>query len=146
MAKHKNWESEDQFLTDWYYDNQRMGFVMKAQGDIMKGEEIYISYGNNMRDMDYFLTYGIVPDDSRCTDCVIKVKLRKEDVMINEKEKGLATNMRGQLLRFRVMIDLSEENTSYFMGMCRYIVLRPKEMKYMLKEIKTTRQNARKER
>ena len=126
-------------MTEWYYDHGRRGFVMKAKIDILKSEEIYISYGDNKTDLDYFLTYGIVPNDTRCTDCVIKVKLRKNDVMINEKEKGLASYMRDSSLRFRIMINLKEENTSYFLGMCRYIVLRPKQMKHMLKAIKTAR-------
>ena len=53
----------------WLYDNARKGFVMKAEEDIQRGEQVFISYGVK-DDASFLLNYGFLPEVYRTTTLV----------------------------------------------------------------------------
>ena len=50
--------------TSWSFDDDKKCFIIKANEDIRKGKEVFISYENTSTDNDLFFSFGFVCDGS----------------------------------------------------------------------------------
>ena len=46
--------------TSWEYSDRAEGFVIKAERDIAKDDEITLTYGNDIATYNWFTQYGFV--------------------------------------------------------------------------------------
>ena len=58
--------------TQWYYDDRINGFVIQATEDIMKGSEIYDSYGKKSNGR-FLLNYGFSIENNDCSEYPLSI-------------------------------------------------------------------------
>ena len=68
----------------WVFSDQQKGFLVKAQQDISRGEEIFLSYGKKS-DSHFLINYGFIPE-TRFNEVKITIPLDESDPSFNEKQ------------------------------------------------------------
>ena len=58
--------------TQWYYDDEINSFVIQATEDIMKGSEIYDSYGKKSNGR-FLLNYGFAIENNDCSEYILSI-------------------------------------------------------------------------
>ena len=84
MCNHKNTTQ-----TSWIYDDDLQGFVITAEEDIAKGEQLYINYQNDMSNGHRFISYGFLQRLNKADEVLVKVNINPEDPWFDVKEREL---------------------------------------------------------
>ena len=79
MINHKSLDSEDEIQADWVFDKEKNGFVVKAYQDIKRGEEIFIDYGLDKNNIDFFVVYGFLLERDTASSIIINLKMDPKD-------------------------------------------------------------------
>ena len=66
---------DNNYNLDWIYDNHRKGFLLKSLRNILPGEELTVSYGNETN-INLFMTYGFTLNNNIYKN-PIRVKIGK---------------------------------------------------------------------
>ena len=74
-------------MTNWLYEDKREGFIVKANKDIRKNEEIYVSYGDKPN-TNMFQFYGFVLENNELDETIIEMTFDDSDPL-NELKKSL---------------------------------------------------------
>ena len=103
--------------SSWYFDDNRQGFVIEATEDILRGEQIYDSYGRKCNSR-FFLNYGFINPNNDANEVPIYVKFSQSDPGYDIKVK--LRNDRKDFQKFRVVDNLHEQVMNDFLGFIRY--------------------------
>lgn len=87
----------------WDYDADYDGFIMEAEEDIERGDEIYISYGS-LSNASYFLYYGFtVPENVAFDEITLTVELDSNDPQVEQKKAIMGEH--DERMEFKVRAD-----------------------------------------
>lgn len=105
--------------TTWYYCDKRQGFIIEASDDIVRGDQVYDSYGRKCNSR-FFLNYGFINLNNDANEVPIVVQLDPSEVGYEIKVK--LKNDRKDSIKFRVVENLHEQVMVDFMCFLRYCV------------------------
>jgi len=93
--------------TEWYYDDYKNGYIVKACEDISKGAEVTISYGDHLSAHDIFFRYGFIADYRHQDEAIVPLSLDHTDPLYASKFRasGSASRM------FKIRADLENDCT-----------------------------------
>lgn len=106
--------------TNWSYSDEKQGFVIDANENILKGEPVYDSYGRKCNSR-FLLNYGFIVEDNDANEVAVKAHFRDNDNYIKIKES--LTDQRLQVKTFRILANLDEAVVKDFFGFVRFIMI-----------------------
>jgi histone-lysine N-methyltransferase SETD3 len=108
----------------WFYDDARRGFVMKAEEDIPRGDQVYDSYGNK-DDSTFLMNYGFLPPTKRNRALIIAY-LNADDPYLNDKQNLLRLLGIG-MQSYTFMETLEDQDVFLTFGWFRFIVFKEED-------------------
>lgn len=88
--------------TQWSYTDDREGFIIEAQEDIKRGQQVYDSYGKKCNTR-FLLNYGFINLNNDANEFPLVVRLKPEDPLFEQKRKMIKES--NNCRTFRVMTD-----------------------------------------
>ena len=104
--------------TQWYYDDSINSFVIKASEDIIKGDEIYDSYGKKTNDR-FLLNYGFAIEDNDSAEYGLNV-IFNDCYPLYELKKKLIKNDKKLIKCFYLNINLYESQIVELLSFLRF--------------------------
>ena len=105
---------------DWSYDKLRKVFVLKALNDIRRGEEVYLSYGKSINQIQFLLYYGFIESGTKFHRSV-EFGINEETTPRAQAKMTLLKNW-GDTFSFELCQGLEEENLHLLVQWARFCV------------------------
>lgn len=105
--------------TTWYYSDEREGFIIEACDDIVRGDQVYDSYGQKCNSR-FFLNYGFINQPNDANEVPIIVTLDKEKDQVAYDIKMQLISKTKDFQKFRVVENLEEKVMKEFISWLRY--------------------------
>lgn len=104
--------------TSWTYSDEHGGFIIEANEDIPRGEQVYDSYGKKCNSR-FFLNYGFINLNNDANEVPIKVFYNDDDQYLAMKKEMIPENI--NFRKFRVVENLDDRIMYEFFSWCRFV-------------------------
>jgi histone-lysine N-methyltransferase SETD3 len=122
--------------TSWTFDDTRGSFTITSLKPIMRGEQIYDSYGRKCNSR-FFVNYGFSLEDNEDNQIAIYVGLLRDDPHYSMKCRYVGGPRAGaQLQRFQIPIDYKEKVTKECFSFLRFAHAKDSELLLLSSEEK----------
>ena len=106
--------------TNWSYSEEKQGFVIESNENILKGEPVYDSYGRKCNSR-FLLNYGFIVEGNDANEVSVKVFFRENDNCIKMKENIMDQKIHAK--NFRIMANLDEMSVKDLFGFVRFVMI-----------------------
>ncbi len=106
--------------TNWSYSEEKQGFVIESNENILKGEPVYDSYGRKCNSR-FLLNYGFIVEGNDANEVAVKVHFRENDNHIKMKENIMDQKIHAK--NFRISVNLDEIAVKDLFGFVRFIMI-----------------------